>query len=209
MTVNRYPPDGSYYSVTMGFNFRLDSGASLKPAQEFLQGALTQPTLHQAQGWLAILQAACAPRQTSEATAAVALSLYSRTLMEYPADVAKAACMSLARGKGEGVNWFPTLAEVINECDKLFTNRQMMIRDLPDYEPRPPNVPLPTPRHMEDAGEQIERDRQAVKLMLEEFRASRPRPVRKSLPAAHGAVGPGGITPEMRALLNRKAAMTA
>lgn len=156
----------------------------------------------QIEGWLVMLQAACARRSGSDATAAATYALYAAELRKYPADVARAACERLMRGTpGAGVNWFPTLAEVIDACEGLVAPRRAIHEALRNWKPaiaaplREAKAPKP--------------DREAVRRMLSDYLASHEelkaeRPNKPTFTPPQGKVDETGITPEMRDLIGRR-----
>lgn len=59
----------------------------------------------------------------------LAMSLYSACLAQYPADVAKAACMHFAMRRAKP-NWFPTLSEIDEWCERQTEQRVQILRRL-------------------------------------------------------------------------------
>ena len=131
-----FPPSGGFYEVAVGCEVSVMDPASIAPAIEKLEAAMTPATADDCEDWLTMLQAACARRNDSEEGASVAFDLYSAALRQYPADVAKAACMGMATRRG--VNWFPTLGELLEQCDKLAGPRQAMLAALKSPRLAPP-----------------------------------------------------------------------
>jgi hypothetical protein len=191
---SRFPPEGGWYQVITGCVLRTVQGADPGAAIRKLEGAMTRPTAEQAEGWLVMLQAGCRRRTESEAASAVGLTLYSGALQQYPADVAKDACLTLVRGKN-GVAWFPSLAELLDLCDRLVAPRKAMLAALrsragsSDFASAPPE---PTPE-----------ERQAVRRMMEEHRAARPTKPKSAMPFQPPPVDEGGLTAVMREHLAR------
>lgn len=128
----RFPEGSAPYSVVVGYTLDVADHQNLPAAIAKTEQALTPATADQCEGWLVMLQAATAHRQDSEITSAVAYSLYAAELRRWPADVAKAACERLARGRpGQtGTNWFPDLAEVVRECERLAAPRKALLSSL-------------------------------------------------------------------------------
>ncbi len=128
----RFPVEGGYYNTPIGYSVRAETAENLPLALTKVERAMMPPTKEQAEGFLVMLQAATAHRAGSDATNAVAYSIYSGELTRWPADVAKTVCENMARGVGrpEGTNWFPTLAEISKECERLSERRRMMLRAL-------------------------------------------------------------------------------
>ena len=81
------------------------------------------PTTEQAENWLAMLQAATAGGKKSHEGAMLTLALYTGALKRYPADVALRACEQLAMR----CSWFPTLGEIVAECDRYAGPRKAML----------------------------------------------------------------------------------
>lgn len=126
----RFPPEGGFYSVVVGCDLNLAEDANLPQALARMEAAMIGPTRTQAEDWLVMLQAACAGGRKSEAGQMVALELYAGCLSRYPADVAKTVCERLALIPRKGGNWFPTLAEINDACQRLAAPRQLMHRRL-------------------------------------------------------------------------------
>lgn len=123
-----FPQSGGFYEVAEGCDLSVTDPANIAPAIEKLEAAMTPATADDCEDWLTMLQAACARRNDSEDGASVAYDLYAAALRQYPADVAKAACMGMATRRG--VNWFPTLGELLEQCDKLVGPRKAMLASL-------------------------------------------------------------------------------
>lgn len=185
--------------------------ANIPAALDKVEQALTPATVEQCEGWLVMLQAATAHRQESDATSAVAYTIYAGELARWPADVAKEACGRLARGRpGQtGTNWFPTLAELARECERLASPRCAVYAALKEW--RPAELPHPNDRRYSDGPS--EQEKAAVRRMAEEAKAAlretadRLKPLRRAdLPNTAGKVDETGITPQMRELMARRAA---
>jgi hypothetical protein len=131
-----FPPNGGFYEVAVGCDVSVIDQANIAPAIEKLEAAMTPANSDECEDWLMMLQAACARRNDSEDGATVALDLYTAAIRQYPADVAKAACMGMATRRG--VNWFPTLGELLEQCDKLAGPRKAMIAALKSPRLAPP-----------------------------------------------------------------------
>ena len=116
----------------VGCAIRSPSPEASEAALTKVEQAMIPATADQAEGWLVMLQAATAHRNETEATSAVAYALYASELRRWPADVAKHVCENIARGvgRGSGPNWFPTLAEIAKDCEKLSATRTDMFRSL-------------------------------------------------------------------------------
>lgn len=205
----RFPTEGPAYRVTVGCGFDIRDHGNIPAALDKIEQALTPASTEHCEGWLVMLQAATAHRADSGPTSAVAYGLYAAELRQWPADVAKAACERIARGKPGhvGTNWFPTLAELVSECDRLASNRKAIHAGLLRYVPTPPGT-------VDRLGEPSEAQRAAVHKMAEEAKAKlratadKMRPAAKhcAMPSTAGKPDAGGLTPQMRELMARRAA---
>lgn len=194
-TEGRYPSNGAAYTVAVGCDWDIVDPTRITEIRQRIQGAMTPPTPAQAEAWLVMLQAACAHRSDSDAALAVAYELYSGALQRFPADVAKAACEKLARGKSGQTNWFPTYAELMDMCERLAAPRQIMLASLrttrsdgqPEWKP-------PT-----------KAERERVRLMAEEIRRELTKPpVHPPHSWYQAPVDEGGLIAEMRAHIAAK-----
>jgi len=206
-TEYRFPPDGDAYRVTVGCSFDIRDHAAIPAALDKIEQALTPASQEHCEGWLVMLQAATAHRADSGASSAVAYSLYAAELRQWPADVAKSACERLARGKpGQtGTNWFPTLAELVKECERLASNRRTIYAALQRYVPKP----QATSPIGELTVEQRAAHREATERAKAELRATadrmRPAGKHRDMPSTAGKPDAGGLTPQMRELMARRA----
>jgi len=125
VTELRFPVEGGYREVVAGCNVS-GPAENMQAALAKVEGASIGPTKDQAEEWLAILQVATAGGRKTEANHRLALGVYSGALTRYPADVAKEACYRLATSS----KWFPTLADVIEQCDLLSAPRMLMLQGL-------------------------------------------------------------------------------
>lgn len=128
----RFPIDGGYYRAVVGCEVDSPAPECTQQALTKVEQAMSPATAEQAEGWLVLLQSCTARRADSEATSAVSYSVYAGELRRWPADVAKTVCERMARGIGRpaGTNWFPTLAEIVQECEKLAAPRKSMLAAL-------------------------------------------------------------------------------
>jgi hypothetical protein len=208
-TEHRFPADGAAYRVTIGCSFDIHDEAQIPAALDKIEQAMTPATPEQCEGWLVMLQAATAHRAGSGATSAVAYSLFAAELRQWPADVAKFACERIARGRpGQtGANWFPTLAELVAECERLASNRRAILSALQRYVP-PPAPHVNDMRFSDGPGAH---DRATVRRMAEEACAKlRAAPDKRAarVPTAPNTAGKpdaGGLTPAMREFIARRA----
>lgn len=206
-TEMRFPADGPAYPVTVGCGFNIRDHAAIPAAIDKIEQALTPASPEHCEAWLVMLQAATAHRADTGATSAVAYSLYAAELRQWPADVAKSACERLARGKiGQtGTNWFPTLADLVKECERLAANRKAIHAALKRYVPEPVRL-----NSFDGANPQ---QQAAVRKMAEEAKAKlratadRMRPAAKhsARPSTAGKPDEGGLTQEMRKLIAQRA----
>lgn len=125
-----FPEEGKPYPVPSGSSVRVLSPENVERAVARIEAAMTPATKEQAEEWLVMLQSATSGGKRSAAGAVVALELYAGALSRYPADVAREACQSLATAK-----WFPTLGELLAECDKLSGPRETMLAALKAWRP--------------------------------------------------------------------------
>jgi len=205
----RFPNDAPAYRVVTGCEFEIADRENIPAAIAKVRQAMTPATQDQCEGWLVMLQAATARRQDSEATSAVAYALYTAELRQWPADVARAACERLARGKtgSTGPVWFPTLAEVYRECDRMGSTRRVMLSALERGAPSP-QLPFPSargrPEPSESEKEIVHRSAQEVAAALRATAEAQVRAARADLPSIAGKPDETGLTPEMRELMQRR-----
>ena len=121
----RYPTDKPAYRVAKGCQAG-GIGANLPAAFRKVEAAMVPPTTEQAENWLAMLQVATAGGRKSHEAAMLTLALYTGALKRYPADVALKACEELA----VRCSWFPTLGEIVSECDRYASPRQAMLNGI-------------------------------------------------------------------------------
>jgi hypothetical protein len=195
----RYPEGKRPYTVTVGVDVTLAKGADPRGALSAARRTMAPAGDLHLKAWLAKLQAGCARRPGSEATAAVQLNLYTEELRKFPADVAKEACQRLLRGPGMGTVWFPTLGELIAVCEALVTDRAMIIAKLEALVAEPPPelkleryVPSPEDRKLVSAmWREYDGEHQAQKAIEE---AARVTP-----PGVHAMVNERGVSAELLA----------
>lgn len=124
----RFPKEGGYYATPVSANVR--AGENIPAAIVRMEAALTPPLTEQVEDWLVLLQVACAGGRKSEITGEIALSFYTATLRRFPADVVKAVCQRMATKTRGGTAWFPTLAEMVEMCERLTATRLVAIAGL-------------------------------------------------------------------------------
>jgi len=148
-----FPASGGWVDVVVGCDIALADEADVERAIQRVEAAMTPATADECEDWLAMMQAACARRADSEETATVALDLYSAALRQYPADVAKAACIQFATRRG--TNWFPALGELLEVADRMARPRQAMLAVLRNP---PPALPIPKQREPKEVREKAVAD---------------------------------------------------
>lgn len=196
----RFPDGQPPYQVVVGYAFDVADHGTIPSAIAKIEQSLTPATADQCEAWLVMLQAATARRADSEATAVVAYGLYAAELRSWPADVAKAACLRLARGKPGSTepNWFPTLAELVAECERLAAPRKALLSSLQRWASEP-EVKVQTPE--ERAAIHRMANETAAKIRAEADARS-PRPKVQPIPPAPET---SDVSPQMRDLIARRA----
>jgi hypothetical protein len=129
-TETRYPAEGGYYRIVVGCDVAAPDPEAQSRGRQMVENGSIGPTKEQAENWLVALQVATAGGRKSEIAQEVALDLYSGCLMRWPVDVAKEACQRLALKPRKGTAWFPTLAEIEAECERLGGGRRAMLASL-------------------------------------------------------------------------------
>lgn len=124
-----YPPEGGYYAKTTGFRVSGLTPANRTAARQAVESAMTRPTLDKCEEWVAGLHAVTARRGDDTATLDLTMSLYAACLAQYPADIAKSACMDFAM-RTVKPNWFPTISELNEYCERMTSQRQQLLRSL-------------------------------------------------------------------------------
>jgi len=124
-----FPTAGGYRQEISHFNFYGLTDENRAKARQAVQGAMTSPTTDQCQEWVTMLHAATARRSDGETTLEIILTLYAACLAQYPADVAKQTCMDFALRR-EKPNWFPTLSELDEACEKASNQRKRLSESL-------------------------------------------------------------------------------
>ena len=124
-----FPPEGGYYNRTTGFRVSGLTPANRTAARQAVESAMTRPTLDKCEEWVAGLHAVTARRGDDTATLDLTMSLYAACLAQYPADIAKGACMDFAM-RTVKPNWFPTLSELNEHCERLTSQRQQLLRSM-------------------------------------------------------------------------------
>lgn len=132
-----FPENRKPYSVPSGSSVKALDEEGVVRAVARIESAMTPASKESVEEWLMMVQVATAGGKKSVAGTAVALDLYAGALMRFPADVARDACMSLAEGK-----WFPTLGDLIAECERLGAPRETMLTALKGWRPETPRERL-------------------------------------------------------------------
>lgn len=138
VTETRFPDEHTFVSVPVGAEVT-GKYENLDAAVRRLELAMTPCSYDAAESLVTILQVATASAKRSPEGAEVAFDLYANTLRRYPADVARQACENIATGK-DGVAWWPTLAEVVKECEALGGYRLAMLNGLKAWQEAPPQI---------------------------------------------------------------------
>lgn len=121
-----FPPSGGSYQVVTHYEFsgklKVGRDEAWRMAQQALQAAMTKPTREDCEEWIATLHAVTARRADDASTLELILNVYCGVLGRYPADVAKQVCQDFALRR-EKPNWFPTLSELDEACEKMASER--------------------------------------------------------------------------------------
>lgn len=124
-----FPLTGGYRRTVAGFDIRGITRENRQTALDAVKSAMTRPTHDQVEEWIAGLAAVTAQRVQSDDVSEIALSLYVGRLRQYPADVVKEVCMTFALRR-EKPNWFPTLSEIDEACEKAAQQREQLLKAL-------------------------------------------------------------------------------
>lgn len=142
VTEGRFPENGEPYRVAVGCSVALTSDFQAISAAQKFQGAMVPATRNQTEEWFYALRLATAGGAKSEMDEEARMALYVSAMSRYPADVAKAALMAFTTRSKGGTAWFPTLAELVSEADKLVAPRQVIIAGLLAWKPATPDEEL-------------------------------------------------------------------
>lgn len=124
-----FPTTGGYYAKVTGFDISGLTADNRGQAIDAVKAAMTPPTVDQCEEWIASLHAVCARRSDDQDTLSLVMSLYASCIAQYPADIAKEACMAFAL-RPDKPNWFPTLSEVNEACEKATNQRKKLLASL-------------------------------------------------------------------------------
>jgi len=124
-----YPASGGYQRTVTGFSFQGLTEGNRSEALRAVQSAMTPATVERCEELVSTLHAVTAHRNDSDNSLRLILRLYSDCLSKYPADVAKAVCERFMY-RPEKPNFFPTLSELKEACDKGTHQREQLLRSL-------------------------------------------------------------------------------
>lgn len=124
-----FPATGGYYTRYEGAEIAGLDAMNRADALAAVEAAMTRPTMETCEELIASLHAVTAKRSDDEEGQSLALALYSARLAQYPADVAKAVVMSFALRR-KSPNWFPTLSELDEACERATAKRVNLLKSL-------------------------------------------------------------------------------
>jgi len=124
-----YPTTGGYRREVTGFSFEGLTPDNRSDAVRAVQSAMTPPSIQRCEEHVSTLHAVTAHRQDSENSLRLILRLYSDCLAKYPADVAKAVVERFMY-RPEKPNFFPTLSELKESCDRAAAQREQLLNAL-------------------------------------------------------------------------------
>lgn len=124
-----YPATGGYQRELMGFVFSDLTPEVRQTALNHATAAMTPPSVDDCEAWVTTMHAVMAHRGSSATALEIILTVYAGCLRRYPADVAKAVCTELALRR-EKPNWFPTLSELDEACEKRADQREKLLASL-------------------------------------------------------------------------------
>ena len=121
-----YPVSGGYQRTVTGFSFQGLTESNRSEALRAVQSAMTPATVQRCEEHVSTLHAVTAHRNDSENSLRLILRLYADCLAMYPADVSKAVVERFIY-RSEKPNFFPTLSELKDACDKAVAQRQQLM----------------------------------------------------------------------------------
>ena len=124
-----YPVSGGYQRTVTGFSFQGLTENNRSEALRAVQSAMTPATVERCEELVSTLHAVTAHRNDSDNSLRLILRLYSDCLARYPADVAKAVCERFMY-RPDKPNFFPTLSELKEACEKATDQRDHLLRAL-------------------------------------------------------------------------------
>ena len=124
-----YPATGGYQRTVTGFSFQGLAENNRSDALKAVHSAMTPATVERCEELVSTLHAVTAHRQDGENSLRLILRLYAGCLARYPADVSKAVAERFIY-RSDKPNFFPTLSEVKDACDKAAGQRQQLADSL-------------------------------------------------------------------------------
>jgi hypothetical protein len=124
-----FPTTGGSYARVEGFDLSGLTTMNRAAALDAVEAAMTRPTMDDCEELIASLHAVTARRGDDAEGQSLAMSLYAGCLAQYPADIAKSVCMAFALRKASP-NWFPTLSEINDACEKAAAQRSALLASL-------------------------------------------------------------------------------
>lgn len=124
-----YPVTGGYQRTVTGFSFEGLTPDNRSEALRAVQSAMTPPSVQRCEEHVSTLHAVTAHRQDSENSLRLILRLYSDCLAKYPVDVVKAVVERFMY-RSDKPNFFPTLSELKEACDRAAAQREQLLRSL-------------------------------------------------------------------------------
>jgi len=124
-----YPVTGGYQRTVTGYSFEGLTPDSRSRALEAIHSAMTPATVQRCEEHVSTLHAVTAHRNDSENSLRLILRLYADCLARFPADVAKAVVERFIY-RSDKPNFFPTLSELKDACDRAAAQRQQLLASL-------------------------------------------------------------------------------
>ena len=124
-----YPVTGGYQRTVTGYLFEGLTQDNRSRALEATYSAMTPATVQRCEEHVSTLHAVTAHRNDSENSLRLILRLYADCLARFPADVAKAVVERFIY-RTDKPNFFPTLSELKDACDKAAAQRQQLLDSL-------------------------------------------------------------------------------
>ena len=124
-----YPVTGGYQRTVTGYSFEGLTEINRSRALEAIHSAMTPATVQRCEEHVSTLHAVTAHRNDSENSLRLILRLYADCLARFPADVAKAVVERFIY-RSDKPNFFPTLSELKDACDKAAAQRQQLLASL-------------------------------------------------------------------------------
>ena len=124
-----YPVTGGYQRTVTGYSFEGLTESNRSRALDATYSAMTPATVQRCEEHVSTLHAVTAHRNDSENSLRLILRLYADCLARFPADVAKAVVERFIY-RSDKPNFFPTLSELRDACDKAAAQRQQLLASL-------------------------------------------------------------------------------